>query len=135
MRIVLDPSVVGAAAISRGGPNRRLLVEFRSGAFDLVMCPRLLDEIDRLLNRPRLRRHLSAADAEGIVELLRRESVTLDDPPPPDRPLSDDPADDYLLALARAGSASAVVANDPHLIALGGPFPILTPGQFLLTLS
>lgn len=134
MRAVLDPSVVGAAAISRGGPNRRLLIEFRGGAFDIVMSPRALEEIGALLNRPRLRRHLSGADAEALVELLRRESVMLDDPPALDQALSEDPGDDYLLALALAGSANAVVACDPHLIALGDRLPVVTPTQFLLAL-
>lgn len=135
MRIVLDPSVVAAAAISRSGPGWRLLLQFRAGAFEVVVSPAIIDELRSLLLRPRIRRHLRAEDVDAIVELLLREGVMLEDPAAPDEPLTEDPGDDRLLALAREGSANAVVANDPHLIALGDRLPILAPSQFLLYLQ
>jgi putative PIN family toxin of toxin-antitoxin system len=132
MRVVLDPSVVASAAISHGGASRKLLLEFRAGAFEIVMSPQTIAEIGELLNRPRIRRYLSGADAEAIVELLRRESVMIEDPADLEPALSDDRGADHLLAVARAGSANAVVATDPHLTALSDRLPIVTPTEFLL---
>lgn len=132
MRAVLDPAVVVSALIARAGPAARLLIEFRRGAFDLVVSPALLEEVEALVRRPAVRPYVGEAEASAVVEVLTEEGVLLDDPPPADRPACDDPGDEYLIALARAAGARALVTVDPHLTALAGKLPILTPSEFLL---
>jgi putative PIN family toxin of toxin-antitoxin system len=136
VRVVLDPSVIAAAAISRGGPCTELLREFRAGAFELVASPRLLDETESLLRRPALQRHVSSGETAALLGLIRKESTLVDDPPPTDEPaVAEDPEDGYLVALARAGSARALVSADPHLTRLADRLPILTPTEFVLFLQ
>jgi putative PIN family toxin of toxin-antitoxin system len=136
VRVVLDPSVIAAAAISRDGACATLLREFRAGAFELVASPTLFDEVEGLLQRPALRRHVSDGETVALLGLVRQESAVLDDPPSPHEPaLAEDPEDGYLVALARAGSARALVSADPHLTRLAGRLPILTPAEFVLLLE
>lgn len=132
MRAVLDPSVVVSALIARAGPAARLLIAFRSGAFDLVVSPVLLEEVERLVQRPTVRPYVDDAEASAVVDVITEEGVLLDDPPPAERPLGEDPGDEYLIALARAAGARALVTVDPHLTALADRLPILTPSEFLL---
>jgi predicted nucleic acid-binding protein len=49
--------------------------------------------------------------------------------------VAEDPEDGYLVALARAGSARALVSADPHLTRLADRLPILTPTEFVLFLQ
>jgi uncharacterized protein len=49
-------------------------------------------------------------------------AVELPDPPPPERLLRD-PRDDYLVALARAGGAAAIVSGDRDLLDHAGLSP------------
>ena len=135
MKVVLDPSILAAAAISRDGSCRMLLREFRSGAFEVVASPRLLAELEALLDRPAVRRHVSRADAAAVLTLVRQETTILDDPPVGDTTVGEDPGDEYLIALARAGSARALVSADPHLTRLANRLPILTPTEFALLLQ
>jgi predicted nucleic acid-binding protein len=113
----------------------RVLLEFRAGAFDLVTCPRLLEELDGLLLRPAIRPYVTDAERSALDEVLASEAILVDDPPPPATPLADDPGAEYLITLARSSGARALVSADPHLAALAGRLPILTPSEFLLVLS
>lgn len=135
VQAVVDPSVIVAGLVARGGPCTRLLLEFRAGAFDLVTSPRLLGELDGLLERPAIRPYVTEAEQAALDDLLAQEATLVDDPPPSGTPLGDDPGDEYLIALARAAGARAIVSGDPHLAALASRFPILTASEFLLVLS
>lgn len=135
MRAVVDPSVVVAGLVARGGPCTRLLLEFRAGGFDLVASPHLLDELDALLQRPAIRPYVTEAEQTALDDVLAQEATLVDDPPPAGTPLGADPGDEYLIELARAAGARALVSGDPHLAALASRFPILTPSEFLLFLG
>jgi predicted nucleic acid-binding protein len=49
--------------------------------------------------------------------------------------LSADPDDEYLIDLARAAGADALVSGDAHLLDLRGVVPVMTPAQFLASLA
>jgi len=110
------------------------LLEFRAGAFELVTSPQLLAEPDEVLRRETFRRYATEAEVEAYVDLLRRESIVVDDPDPTPARLGEDPDDDYLIALARAARV-ALVSGDPHLIRLRRQIPALTPREFLESLQ
>ena len=99
-------------------------------AFELVVCPALLVEVERAIGHPKLRTRVEPADAERFVELLSELSELVPDPdqPPPVR--SADPGDDYLLALA-AREDVPLVTGDRHLLALRDRAPVLSPRDFL----
>lgn len=130
MRAVIDPNVVIAAALSPDGSPARVLRAWLDGVFELVVSPLLLDEIERALAYPRLRKRIAADEAHDLVELLRAGADHHADPshPPPVR--SADPGDDYLLALAATADA-VIVSGDRHLLTLGEHLPVYPPAAFL----
>jgi uncharacterized protein len=134
-RAVLDPNVLVSALISPKGASARLLLELRAGAFELVLSPHLLAELDEVLHREKFRRYATEDEVDAYVQVPRGESILLEDPDPAPEPLADDPEDEYLIALARAARVDALVSGDPHLIRLRERIPVLTPREFLNTLE
>lgn len=132
---MLDSGVLIAALLSPAGSPARLLVAWIEGHYELVVSETLLDELTRVLARPKFRRYLSIEDAAEYVRLLR-DTATLVDDPPPRTGLTPDPGGDYLVALARAANARFLVSGDAHLTGLAEPEPpVLTPRQFLALLE
>jgi uncharacterized protein len=134
-RAVLDPNVLVSALISPVGPSARLLLELRAGGFELVTSSNLLGELADVLRREKFRHYVDVAEVETYIEFLRLESTVLDDPEPSSEPLGDDPDDEYLIALARAARAEALVSGDSHLLRLRDVIPVLTPREFLGSLA
>ncbi len=130
-RAVLDTNVLVSALISPGGGSARLLVELRSGAFELVLSPLLLLELREVLRRDKFRRYVLEAEADAYVELIRSEGIVRPDPASSLEPLSADPDDEYLIELARDAQADALVTGDGHLLELQAIIPTMTPAQFL----
>ena len=71
----------------------------------------------------------------AAVELIRGESIVVDDPAPSPEPLSGDPDDEYLIDLARAAWVDALVTGDAHLVALREQLAVRTPREFLQSLA
>jgi uncharacterized protein len=134
-RAVLDTNVLVSALISPGGPSAALVLELRGGAFELIASPRLLAELRDVLAREKFRRYVTEAEAATYVELVRHEAQILNDPEPSPRPLSADPDDEYLVDLARVAAADVLVSGDAHLLELRDRLPVMTPAEFLATLS
>lgn len=129
MRVVLDVNVLVSALLSRAGAPGRLLVLWLEGAFELVVSEELLAELGRALAYPKLREHISPEDAADFIALLRSTAPMVAGAERPD-PISRDPGDDYLLALAKA-SASVLVSGDRDLLVLAPELPIQEPGALL----
>ena len=134
-RAVLDTNVLVSALISPGARSARLLLELRSGAFELIVSPLLLAELREVLGRDKFRRYVSEAEADAYVELIRTEGVVRADPAPSPEPLSADPDDEFLIDLARDARADALVTGDAHLLELRAIIPAMTPAEFLETLT
>ena len=71
VRIGIDANVFESAVIGRG-PSTRLIDMWMSGhaRFEVVVCPRLIGEISDVLDRPRLRKRISADDAREFVATI-----------------------------------------------------------------
>jgi putative PIN family toxin of toxin-antitoxin system len=134
VRAVLDPNVVISGLLSARGTPADVLRAFDQGEFEIVVSPKLLDELTRALAYPKLRRHISAEDAAAVVAWIGGSATSVADPdePPPVR--STDAGDDYLIALASAHRV-ALVSGDKHLLSLAGQIPVFSPRQFLDLLS
>jgi uncharacterized protein len=131
LRAVVDPGVLIAELISPHGTPAQILLRWRDGEFDLVMSPSLVEELERVLARPKFEKYLTPAEAAAYVSMLVEEGVMVTDPAPQPG-LTPDPGDDYLVALARAAGAAVLVSGDPHLTELERPEPpVLTPRRFL----
>jgi putative PIN family toxin of toxin-antitoxin system len=134
-RVVLDPNVLISALLTPRGASARILVELRAGAFELITSPALLAELGAVLGRAKFRAYVTLDEVEAFVELIRRESTSLEDPEPSVAgPLSEDPGDEYLIRLARVASADALVSGDPHLLRLRSRIPVENPREFIESL-
>lgn len=130
-RVVLDPCVLIAAAISSRGSAARLLALCRAGRAELVASPHLLWEVGAVLARAKFRRYLSRDDARVFVATLRSWATVLPDPPVA-HGVTFDRGDDYLVALARRAGAAYLVSVDHHLLDVPGLCPpVVSPGRLL----
>lgn len=134
MRAVLDANVLISAALSPRGTPARLLLAWQAGAFELVVSPQLLAELRRALAYPKLARLVPPADADAFAAWLGRAAELAADPPGPPPFRTEDPGDDYLVALAAAERA-VLVSGDGHLTVLAGRIPVRTPAEFLAELE
>lgn len=135
MRAVLDPNVLIAALLSRDGAPARVLAHWLAGSFELIVSAALLEELARALSYPKLRARVLPHEAEELRLLLERCATVVDDVQAPAASLrSEDPGDDYLLALAEAAHA-VLVSGDAHLLSLSDRLPIRSARRFLETLD
>jgi putative PIN family toxin of toxin-antitoxin system len=129
VRAVLDASVLVSAILAPEGAPAELVLRWLAGDFELVVSEQLLEELERTLAYPKIRRRIAANDAESFVALLRDAAeVASDSLAPPRR--SSDSDDDYLVALAESEGA-LLVSGDQHILALAENFPVRTPRAFL----
>lgn len=133
-RAVLDINVLVSALITPGGASTRLLLEFRDGAFELIVSPTLLAELCDVLALPKFEHYVSVPEIDAYVELIQRGSILIDDPAPSPEQLSADPDDEYLIDLARAAQVDALVTGDAHLLDLRETLPVVTPSEFLISI-
>jgi len=130
VRVVLDPNVLISAVISSAGHSRQIVDAWVQGRFELVVSPALLGELGDVLRRPRFRRWVSLDVVSEFLGGLEDSALVLDDAPAQPG-LTSDPADDYLVALAREAGADFLVSGDQHLTGLVDALPpVLTPRQF-----
>ena len=129
MRAVLDVNVIVSAVLSRSGTPARVLSAWSQGAFDLVVSPKLLAELARVLEYPKIREHVVPDEALSLVDWLERSSTIIDDPTDPPPIASPDPDDDYLIGLA-AHAQAMLVTGDDHLLGLAADVPIVSPADF-----
>lgn len=133
MRAVLDPNVLIAALLSAEGTPARILLRWLDGEFELVVSEQLIEEFKRACSYAKISRRVPPPTVDQFEELLRGSAELLIDPESPAR-RSPDPGDDYLVALAEAGSA-VLVSGDRHLLDIGTPDRILSPQAFLAGLD
>jgi len=132
MRVVLDTNVLVSALITPGGPTDRLYQAWREGRLVLITSDEQLDEFRRVTRYPRLRPHIPPAAAGTMLNELKLLAVRAKDLPKVEA--SPDPGDNFVLAMAIAGQAEALVTRDrPGLLALGQykNIPIVTVSQLL----
>jgi putative PIN family toxin of toxin-antitoxin system len=129
LRAVVDVNVLISAVISQAEAPAGILAEWRAGAFELVVSPQLLAELDGVLARPQILSR--AADAAAATRHLIQMNALLVDDPPPERIVPGDPDDDYLVALARAAGAQVIVTGDTDLLEGDVEPPALSPRDFL----
>jgi uncharacterized protein len=119
---VIDPNVLISAAISGGTPPAAVITAWSNGEFELIVSPTLLDELEKVLLRPKFRKYMSEEEVRAYVRKLRTLATFF--PDPPSRPgLTPDPKDDYLVALARAAGVDYLVSGDPDLLNLSNARP------------
>lgn len=116
-RLVIDAStlVSGITGSRSESPPCLIYDAVSEMSVEAVICPRLLDEIERGLRKPYFRESIEEQEIAEAVSIIRDAGTMLDDPANPAAVLRD-PDDDYLVALARAADAEAIVTGDRDLL-------------------
>jgi putative PIN family toxin of toxin-antitoxin system len=130
LKAVLDSGVLlSALAGHSGSPSGKLVAGIRAGTLQALACPRLIAELRDGLRKPYFARRVGEQEAGEEVAAIERAAVMLADPVEL-APTLRDPRDDYLIALARAGGAEAIVTGDKDLLEHPGIEPeAITPRQ------
>jgi len=130
VKAVFDTNVLIAAFVTEGICSK-LLVRARTGQFELITCPFILNEFERTL-----RKKFSAADEEVQDALLLIEEAvqTVVHPTEKITGVCRDAADDNILACILAAEADCLVTGDSDLLELKTfhGIPIITPRDFEL---
>lgn len=113
MRAVTDTNVLLSGLLWRGTPHR-LLEHVRDGTLSLVSSPELLSEPAGIITRPRFSSVLarSGTDHEQMLAEVRLLAEIIE-PPPLASPISRDPDDNAVLALAGAHEGIPIVTPAP----------------------
>jgi len=115
--VVLDTNIFVSALLVPSGLARRVVQAGVDGEFGYAVCPTLLAELGGVLRRPRVATAVVASeDFVADVQLAARV-----EPDPDVLPVSRDPKDDYLVALAVAVRADHLVTGDADLPELDDP--------------
>ena len=115
-RLVLDASILLSAVLEKPGSNTSsLLGAVRSGTIEMVACDQLLDEVRKGLAGRYFRNRIAEEQRLAVPAMLRTLAVMVPNPVSPPSVLRD-PSDDYLVALATATAAVAIVTGDRDLL-------------------
>ncbi len=118
MRVILDTNVLVSALIRRDGVPGRILEAWFDDRFILLTHPLQLEELRAVTRRPHIRPLIRPAEPGRLVNQIRALAEPVTNLPPTRR--SDDPADDFLLAMSEGGTANYLVTGDKAgLLALG----------------
>lgn len=136
LRAVADANVLISAALARSprAPSVLTLDAALDGRAELITSPLLLREVASVLSRQRLRKYVSEEEATRFVADLAAQTTLLVDPPGPPPAVCRDPHDDYLVALAEASGADAIITGDIDLLAIDPAqlaVEVITPRQFV----
>lgn len=134
MKAVLDTNVLVSALLAPSGSPAAILRAWTDGAFELVASPKLLDELRRVLAYPKLQSRITSPEADEFIELVRGAALVVDDTADAPTIGSDDPAGDYLIALAET-TRSFIVTGDSDLLKLSNEIPVFGPADFLQRLK
>jgi len=129
----VDPGVMVAGLLAPG-ESASVLRLWLDGAFELVVCPRWLSEVDGTLSQPSLRSRITIDEAVDLLDLLRSDARVHDDPVASPILGNRRRGAEYLVFLAAAARA-ALVSADAHLLELRRHVPVHTPGEFVQLLE
>ncbi len=110
MRLVVDTNILISALLAGTPLPAQLIVLWREGRFDLLTSAEPLDELRRVTRSSKIRERLAPALAGRLTNDIRDLAVLLTKLPVVTA--SPDPHDDYLLAMAAAGSADSLVTGN-----------------------
>lgn len=128
MRVVFDPNVIISATLSPDGSPAHLYELWRSGAFELVVSPLLLWELEGVLARDKFADLVHPDEVAQLLSVLSSDAVLVPDPAEEPGVRSADPNDDYLIALA-SHSRSVLISGDRDLLDLSDQIPVYSPAQ------
>jgi putative PIN family toxin of toxin-antitoxin system len=138
IRAVLDTNVIVSGILSEKGAPGKILKAWFEDRFHLVTSTAILEELERVLHYPKIRRRHNWPDmrVSEFVEDVQRLAILV----PGELKLAvvaADPSDDRYLECAVEGEAGYIVSGDRHLVGLAQyeEVEILSPSVFLALLD
>ena len=110
MRLVIDTNILISSLLASTSLPAHLIVLWREGRFDLLTSVAQLDELMRVTRYPKIRERLAPALAGRLINEVRNLAILVTNLPVVTA--SSDPYDNYLLAMASAGSADFLLTGD-----------------------
>ena len=132
MRVPIDPNLLVSYLLTHRGPIAQILdVHLAREDFTLLVCPQMLEELNRVLQYPKFQRYFNDEIRLRFVALIAALGELVDVPDELPR-LVRDPKDDYLIACALAGEADLILSGDKDVLDLKmvGRIQIVSAGYF-----
>ena len=133
-RAVLDPNVLVSALLNPTGTPGTLLTQADGAGFELMLSPLVLEELEVVLLRKKFRRYVTVEEVGDFLAFVGRLGTLVPDSKLRAPRSSQDPNDDYLLALAYSQKA-VLVSGDSHLLEIGGGAPSCAPADLIAALT
>ena len=128
-RVTADTNVIISALNFSGNPAR-ILDMAEEGSIRLVVSDDILDEVERVLRRPKF-----GWPQERIDDAIRQISGFTEHVQPTQRidVVTEDPTDNRILECAIAGGSQYLVSGDKHLLKVGQfqGVRIIMPAEFV----
>jgi uncharacterized protein len=136
MRVVFDTNIVVSMSLAKQGTMQRLRKAWRDGQFGVLSSDKLIQEVKKVLEYPRLASLLTPELKRTVLSELDTlaEATVLREPFPTFEVAEDDR---FLLAMVRDGKADCLITGDKKLLELGyvDGIPVLTATTFLVWLE
>jgi putative PIN family toxin of toxin-antitoxin system len=131
---LLDTNVLISALISpKGAPGRVVVAFLAREAFELVISPAIIAEVEAALRLPKLRKYIRNLDEAlaWLADLVVLADLVSDTGAV--KGVCRDPDDDGVLSAAVEGRADVIVTGDDDLLVLEeyDGIRIVAPGEFL----
>lgn len=113
-RVVVDTNIFVSALLTPGNCRGIIELWLDHRCFDLVMCPRLFDELELVLRRRKISSLVSAPACNALLSMLVLGAVWHADPTPTARRLRD-ANDEFVAQLALDAQAELIISGDRDL--------------------
>jgi putative PIN family toxin of toxin-antitoxin system len=134
LRVVLDANQFVSSLLVKVGLPAQALDAWRAGAYQLIVSPAILQEVEHTLSYARIQRkyNVSPSNVQRLLTELANSALIFAGSAAPD-----DPDDEVVLACAIDGRADLIVTGDHHLLGLGEfrGIPIVPVRQLLERLA
>lgn len=136
MRVIVDTDILLSALINPHGLPAQLIDTWRGARFELVTSRDQLLELGEVARRPHLSKYIVPARVGRFINDLRGLAEVVSRLPQVDR--SQDPGDNFLLAMAEASGADYLATGDKRdilVLEAHGRTRIVTTRQLLAVLN
>lgn len=135
LRVVLDTNLLISYLLTQGKTISKIIDHWESGDIFLLVSPAIVEEIAEVVQRPRLRKHMTI-DPQVVMDLISSDALQTSG----ELTLSGvcrDPKDEKFLTCAVEGNADYIVTGDNDLLTLTQfrEIPIIRPADFVQILD
>ena len=139
LRVVLDANQFVSSLLVKVGLPAQALDAWRAGAYQLIVSPAILVEVEHTLGYERIQRKYAVTplDVQRLTQELVNSALVVAGLVDVAGAVPEDPDDEIVLACAVDGDANLIISGDRHLLDLGSyrNIPILTVRAFLERLA